>query len=387
MGAKEIKKKMKKNYAVIPFSQRQINFEKDLKIFQEEIIPNIDYKLNDNLNPTEKELNDITLNNLALAKESGIQDCHQVFLYYLCQRFVENFVVHSNYNIFNTLNDIMNKIELSTEDRESLENTEKRFQKEFSIDLNIVTINLNSRRYKTLSMIHFIGINANLKFNKNSQPEVFNLIIDDNLLENNNLVRDISDVISNSQTLLVVNYILYPRDIDNKLSQDFGLDGQTYQSLYALIHAVTINRKIKSFVLHSMKDYNINLAPEICRLIEKKLQSETLISFHLGNLNLTGKYKKNIEFLLSCTKSLLFMSYENKYFTKEDVINFKNIIISKNRSIMALSVVTPIFNGMKKSVITKMKEPPETDNKDSKLEFIYFSHKSLINLQWLNQQI
>ena len=136
-----------------------------------------------------------------------------------------------------------------------------------------------------------------------------------------------------------------------------------------------------------MKDYNINLAPEICRLIEKKLQSETLISFHLGNLNLTGKYKKNIEFLLSCTKSLLFMSYENKYFTKEDVINFKNIIISKNRSIMALSVVTPIFNGMKKSVITKMKEPPETDNKDSKLEFIYFSHKSLIDLQWLNQQI
>ena len=387
MGAKEIKKKMKTNYAVIPFSQRQINFEKDLKIFQEEIIPNIDYKLNDNLNPTEKELNDITLNNLALAKESGIQDCHQVFLYYLCQRFVENFVVHSKYNIFNTLIDIMNKIELSTEDRESLENTEKRFQKEFSIDLNIVTINLNYRRYKTLSMIHFIGINANLKFNKNSQPEVFNLIIDDNLLENNNLVRDISDVISNSQTLLVVNYILYPRDIDNKLSQDFGLDGQTYQSLYALIHAVTFNRKIKSFVLHSMKDYNINLAPEICRLIEKKLQSETLISFHLGNLNLTGKYKKNIEFLLSCTKSLLFMSYENKYFTKEDVINFKNIIISKNRSIMALSVVTPIFNGMKKSVITKMKEPPETDNKDSKLEFIYFSHKSLIDLQWLIQQI
>ena len=387
MGAKEIKEKIKKDIKFIPFSQRQIIFEKDYKIFLNKVHGYMNYHLNDNINPSEEELKKITHDNLVRAKESGIQDSHQIFLYYLCQRFVETYVVLNDYNIFDSLKQILDKIELSNEEIEILDNIEKMFQKEFPLDLKLVTINLNSRKYSDLSILHFLGINANLKFNKNFQPEVFNLIIDDNLLENVDLVRDISDVILNSQTLLVVNYILYPRNRDYKLADDFGLDGQTYQSLYRLINAVTVNRKIKSFVLHSMKNYNINLAPEICRLIEKKLQSETLIAFHFGNFNLTGKLKNNIKFLLSCTKSLLVLSYENNYYTKEEVLNLKNTIISKNRSIKALSIVTPIFNGMKKSVINKMKQRSENDNKDSKLEFIHFGHESLLDIDWLDKHI
>ena len=159
------------------------------------------------------------------------------------------------------------------------------------------------------------------------------------------------------------------------------------ESLFSLIKAVTVNKKIKSFVLHSMKDYNINLAPEICRLIEHKLQSETLVAFHFGNFNLTGSFKKKIEFLLSSTKSLLFLSFENKNYSKEDVLNLKNSILKNNRSIMTLSIVTPIFNGMKKSVIDKMRLCTETDNKDSKLEFVYFSHNSLIDNSWVDKNI
>ena len=253
--------------------------------------------------------------------------------------------------------------------------------------MKLVILNLNSNRYKGLSILNFLGMSANLKFNKKFQPEVFNLIIDDKLLDNYDLCREISDIIENCQTLLVVNYILYPKDIDGKLEKDFGLDGQTYQSLFSLIKAVTVNRKIKSFVLHSMKNYNINLAPEICRLIEHKLQSETLIAFHFGNFNLTGSYEKKIEFLLSSTKSLLFLSFENNNYKKEDVLNIKKYLLSKNRSLMALCVVTPIFNGMKKSVIDKMKLSSETDNKDSKLEFIYFSHNSLVDISLIDKNI
>ena len=136
-----------------------------------------------------------------------------------------------------------------------------------------------------------------------------------------------------------------------------------------------------------MKDYNINLAPEICRLIENKLQSETLVAFHFGNFNLTGSFQKKVEFLLSSTKSLLFLSVENSNYSKESVLELKNYLLKKNRSLMVLCVVTPIFNGMKKSVIEKMKQFTETENKDSKLEFIYFCHKSLIDISWLNQNI
>ena len=99
-----------------------------------------------------------------------------------------------------------------------------------------------------------------------------------------------------------MNYILYPKNKDGKLADEFCLDGENYQSLFALIKAVTVNRNIKSFVLHSVEYYNLNLAPEICRLIEQKLQSETLVAFHLGNFNLKENWMKKIQFLLGATK-------------------------------------------------------------------------------------
>jgi len=387
MGAKEVKHEMKRELRFVTFSQRKVIFEKDYEIFQKNILRNMHYNLHDNLNPTENELKDITKANLEQAKIHGIQNAHIVFLYYLCQRFVESYVIINNYNIFTTLNNIINDLNLSQEERDSLDNTEKRFQKEFPMDMKLVNFNLSSKRYKNLSVLNFLGINANLKFNENYQPEIINIIIDDELLENYNLVKDISDVIENCQSLIIVNYILYPKNIDGQLQEDFALDGLTYQSLFSLIKAVTVNKKIKSFVLHSLKDYNINLAPEICRLIEHKLQSETLVAFHFGNFNLNGSFKKKIEFLLSSTKSLLFLSFENKNYSKEDVLNFKNSLLKNNRSIMSLSIVTPIFNGMKKSVIDKMRICTETDNKDSKLEFVYFSHKSLIDISWIDKNI
>ena len=387
MGTSEIKDEIKKQPLFIPFSQRQINFEKDYNKFRRNVLPYLNYSLQDISFPTEEELKSITKNNVTKAKEAGIENTYIVFLYYLCQRFVESYVIIKDYNIFKTLNNIISDISLAEEERESLDNLKSKFEKEFPMDMKLIIFNLESNRYRDLKAVNFLGIRANLQFNKDLQPEVFNLIIDDKMLDNYDLCRGLADIIENCSTLLVVNYILYPRDIDGKLEKEFGLDGQTYQSLFSLIKAVTVNRKIKSFVLHSMKDYNINLAPEICRLIEHKLQSETLISFHFGNFNLTGSYEKKIEFLLSSTKSLLFLSLENKNYTKENVLYIKNYLLNKNRSIMALSVVTPIFNGMKKSVIEKMKQGSESENKDSKLELIYLSHKSLIDISWLDKNI
>jgi len=387
MGTPEIKDEIKKQPLFIPFSQRQINFEKDYNKFRRNVLPYLNYSLQDISFPTEEELKSITKNNVTKAKEAGIENTYIVFLYYLCQRFVESYVIIKDYNIFKTLNNIISDISLAEEERESLDNLKSKFEKEFPMDMKLIIFNLESNRYRDLKAVNFLGIRANLQFNKDLQPEVFNLIIDDKMLDNYDLCRGLADIIENCSTLLVVNYILYPRDIDGKLEKEFGLDGQTYQSLFSLIKAVTVNRKIKSFVLHSMKDYNINLAPEICRLIEHKLQSETLISFHFGNFNLTGSYEKKIEFLLSSTKSLLFLSLENKNYTKENVLYIKNYLLNKNRSIMALSVVTPIFNGMKKSVIEKMKQGSESENKDSKLELIYLSHKSLIDISWIDKNI
>ena len=385
MGGTEFKKEVKRGYYLASFSSRQQTFEKDLKIFQEKIVSSKfinQNKISDRMHPTENELKEIISNNLEKAKELGINNSHIIFLHYFCKNFVENFVVTKNYNIFKTLKEIINKLTITNEERTNLESTEKRFEKEFPTDMTFVNYNLNLKDFQNLSSLNFLGINSNLKFEKNFQPEMLTLIIDDQLLENINLVKDIADLISNCPNLIIVNYILYPRNKDGKLAEVFGLDGETYQSLFALIKAVTVNKKIKSFVFHSVEYYNINLAPEICRLIEQKLQSETLVSFHFGNFNLNENWIKKMDFLLASTKSLLFLSLENKNYTKDYILDFTNVM-AKNRSIMTLSIVSPIFKGMKKEVVEKMKESYKTDNKDSKLEFIYFDHQSLIDKSWI----
>ena len=385
MGGTEFKKEVKKGYYLASFSSRMQSFEQDLNIFQTKMISSKflkDNRINDRLHPTEKEFKEIISSNREKAEELGIKSSHIIFLHYFSKFFVENIVLTKNYDIFKILKEIINKLAITSEERANLESTEKRFEKEFPTDMTFVNYNLNLKDFQNLSALNYLGINSNLKFEKNSQPEMLTLIIDDKLLEDANLVKDIADLITNCSSLIIVNYILYPRNKDGTLAEVYGLDGETYQSLFALIKAVTVNKKIKSFVFHSVEYYNINLAPEICRLIEQKLQSETLVSFHFGNFNLNENWVKKMDFLLASTKSLLFLSLENKNYTKDYILDFTNVM-AKNRSIMTLSIVSPIFKGMKKEVVEKMKESYKTDNKDSKLEFIYFDHQSLIDKSWI----
>ena len=387
MGGKEFKKEKKRDEErSLPYSVRLQNFEKESNILQSKIITARFFQENkiiDNFNPTNNELSQIIHNNREKAKQEGISNPNLVFTSYLCQRFVDSYVLIKNYNLFKTIDEIIDKLQLHKEDIENLNLMKERFEKEFPTDLKLVKYNLNSKEFKNLEDLQFLGINSNLLFNKSLQPEVLTLILDDNLLDNIDLSRNIADIISNCQNLFVVNFILYPINRDGKLAEEFGLDGQNYQSLYALIKAVTVNRNIKSFFFHSVEYYNLNLAPEICRLIEQKLQSETLVAFHFGNFNLNENWIKKIEFLLGSTKSLLFLSYENKKYTKEDVLDFKRVV-SKNRSIMILSVVTPIFKGMKIEVVDKIKQALLSDNKDSKLNLVYLSNQSLIDPAWFS---
>jgi hypothetical protein len=96
---------------------------------------------------------------------------------------------------------------ITNEERTNLESTEKRFEKEFPTDMTFVNYNLNLKDFQNLSSLNFLGMNSNLKFEKNFQPEMLTLIIDDQLLENINLVKDIADLISNCPNLIIVNYI------------------------------------------------------------------------------------------------------------------------------------------------------------------------------------
>jgi len=64
MGTPEIKDEIKKQPLFIPFSQRQINFEKDYNKFRRNVLPYLNYSLQDISFPTEEELKSITKNNV-----------------------------------------------------------------------------------------------------------------------------------------------------------------------------------------------------------------------------------------------------------------------------------------------------------------------------------
>ena len=82
MGTNEIKVESKKHPAFIPFSQRQIIFERDFNKFQTKVLHHMHYELQDISYPTEEELKSITKKHSALAKEAEIENDHLVFLYY-----------------------------------------------------------------------------------------------------------------------------------------------------------------------------------------------------------------------------------------------------------------------------------------------------------------
>ena len=176
--------------------------------------------------------------------------------------------------------------------------------------------------------------------------------------------------------LQIVNLILVPKDFDGKLLGSFGLDGLMFAMLFKLVEAVSLNRSIKSFFLHSVKDYSIILAPEISNLIIKKLQSETLVALHIGNFFLSTQFNNKLIFQFASTRSLLFVSIENNHFSKDDILNLKNVL-SKNRSILLLSVVSSFFKNMKPEIINKYKS---TLTEGSKLEIVHLSDQSLFNL-------
>ena len=122
------------------------------------------------------------------------------------------------------------------------------------------------------------------------------------------------------------------------------------------------------------------MAPEISNLIIKKLQSETLIALHIGNFYLSTQFNNKLIFQFTSTRSLLFVSLENKNFTKDNILSLKNVL-SKNRSILALSVVSTLFKNMKPEIIGKFKS---TLKEGSKLEIVYLNDKSLLE-PYLNE--
>ena len=309
-------------------------------------------------------------------KISGLKYPKETILVYATGLIIDNsHLLDRNIDIFKFVQNIYLNLGFSEKEIEKCRFVEERFQKEFEMDLKLLTYDINKGIFQRLSPILYPSFNLNFALKDLCQPNILTLILNEEFLTKVELVESLSEVIRYCPKLQIVNFILIPKKNNDELLETFGLDGLMFAMLYKLIEAVSLNREIKSFFLHSIRDYSIIMAPEISNLIIKKLQSETLVSLHIGNFYISGEFYKKLIFQFSSTRSLLFVSLENKYINKDNIITLKNVL-SRNKSILALSLVTPLFKNMKPEIINKFKS---TLQEGSKLEVVHLSNESLFN--------
>lgn len=327
---------------------------------------------NDQINSILEEYNPSNKN----CKIVGLKYPKMTILLYSTGLMIENAkLIEGNYDIFKLIQNVYNNLNLPEEEIEKCKYVEEFFQKEFEMDLKLLVYDVTKGLINNLLPSLYSYFNLNFALKDNFQPNILTLILNEQLLTKVDLIESLSEVIRYCPTLKIVNFILIPLDNNGKLLENFGLDGLMFTMLYKLIEAVSLNRAIKSFFLHSAKDYSIVMAPEISNLIIKKLQSETLVAFHIGNFFISNEFNKKLIFQFSSTRSLLFVSLENKYFNKDSIFALNNIL-RKNKSILALSIVSPFFNKMKPEIINKFKS---TLTNKTKIEVVHLSSHSLFS--------
>ena len=328
----------------------------------------------DPLEATQEQLTKFEKQYKEKAKKAKITDLPSLLVQLTVETYMNKNIIIRDFDVFKKIHDVYGQLDLSEEELKKVKKVEERFQKEFDTKLVMVEYDLD-KKLKGLKDIQRLGVNSNLKFNPEFQPNIMNINLTHSLLSNYSIGTDLAELIENSSSLQIVNFMINPTDDNGILLENFGLDGRNYQILYKLFKAVSNNRHIKSFFFHSAKDYGIIIPPEISTLIINKLQSETLIAFHLGYIRLSVDFAKKFFFQIVSTRSMLFLSLESKSVHKLAFDYFAKVV-AKNNSIMALCLSGC---GLKehKEKIDKFKELLYADT--TPIDICYFGERSLIS--------
>ena len=321
-------------------------------------------KIENNPNPTVGNINDIIKKYKEKAKTRHIINFERLFYQKLGEFYIQQYFMTKGFDIFKYISNIVSnkKLNLSDEEKKDCKLVEERFQKEFDIDLKSVIIDLNNANLTFLQDLQYKGICDDFIYHLDSQPNILTIIITPKLFEKNNLIIELGKVLQYSPQLQIVNIIINPKDKMGKLMEDFGFDGLYYNLFYKLIYGISENKNIKSLCIHSIKDYNLVLAPEISNLIIKKLQSETLTFFHFGNIIISGNFNRKFGYQLLSTRSLLFLSLHLKNLNKDFLEKFKSVF-NQNKSLIAVSLTSRKYLMNKKEKKNFVDEIKKNNNK------------------------
>ena len=298
-------------------------------------------------------------------------------------------IIQKDFDVFKIINSVYSKLKIGEIDNVHYKNALYSFEKEF--DVNLIKINYSLLEMGDLPTEILLSLDRQLKFNKNYQPNILTLTLNEKLLSNTEIIDDLCDIIKNSQVLQIITLLIYPKEEPTSpLPDNYGLTCGAFQSLFRLIHSISKNRNIKGFFFHSIKDYNIYLAPEIFTKILSKLQSETLVAFHFGNFRLSESLLNKLMFQIASTRCLKFISLH--LFNISKILDTKILdALKKNLSLHAFAITNLDFkedkkyiDNFKKTIDTIIKKDDEqegdrvnTITKTSNIEMYYLGEKGL----------
>ena len=366
---------------ILSYETRRSLFLADHQSFQTNILNNavIDNinKYSDILKVTETEIKAFINKHQSTASKAKINNFQELFIQLITEDYITNNVLTSEYNVFNKFKSTLSSLSLTSSQLNRLHHIETRFQKEFEMKLNSIFILYDSLLYP-LTPVQRKAIISNISFLDKFNPNIFTILITNRFIHDDDIVTMITEMIAHSKTMQIINIILYPLNEDNHILNRYGLDCKGYKVLFKIMKSVADNRYIKSLCLHSVKDYNIVLAPEIAQQIVYKLQSETLIAFHLGNFRISETFAKQFFFQIVSTRSICALSIESddvKRFPIRALIK----IIEQNVSLQVLVFICA--NTESDEVMEDINEcVNEFELKEGQEDVVYVGNKSIISL-------
>jgi len=286
----------------------------------------------------------------------------------------ENFLI-KDFEVFHEIQDLFEKI--YKDDINKINECKKvldLFQKDFEDNLKIIVYDINAPYNKTLSLNCVLGINRNIKFKSDYQPDAFNLILTPFILDNEYLINDIAEIIQNVKSIHIVSIILNPIDERGNEFEKFNFNISNHRMFNKLLNAIYKNRNIKAVFLQCLSEHRIILSPESSNNIINKLQSETLVALYLGKFQMSDEFLNKIFFLLQSTKSLLYLGIDTKKIWR---FLLSKILpsLEKNKTLKAISLTG--FLEEDDELIEEFKEKLSKENKT--IQIIYTGQESLIH--------
>ena len=308
--------------------------------------------------------NEINKLNLGLKKFD-----YEDVMYDLCtEKILKDYMIIENYDLFHELPKLFKKyLNKDSVKINKAKEVLKSFEKIFPQKMKTLIYDLTNKNLKDLESIIILGINRNIKYNNDFKPEILSIILNSVLLEDTLLLFELAEILQFVKTIQIVTIIINPIDKDEKQLEDFNFNILNHKLFNKLIFSIRNNRSIKGLFIQFNYEYgSLVISPETCESIIKKIQSETLSAFYLGNFDIAESLMDKFIFTINNSKALIFFGYDiNKKNFK--IIKRKFIPMIKGNKIIQAYAFTGITGEDKKTL-----EEYESQILENKKVLIYY---------------